>query len=155
MAGNPTGTPLVLLHHVKANKVLHETVVLLSIITEEVPYVADAERLEVREIGEGVWRGVARYGYMESPDVSALIERIREPRRAAETVGGDLLFQPRDDHHRRRRADVGVAKTFLRLPQPQRPPGARLLPAAADADHRGRFADPAVASFEVAHGSPT
>lgn len=77
MAGNPRGTPLVLLHHVKANKVLHETVVLLSIITEDVPQVPDAERLEVREIGEGVWRGIARYGYMESPDVSALIERIR------------------------------------------------------------------------------
>ena len=78
MAGNPRGTPLVLLHHVKANKVLHETVVLLSIITEDVPQVPDAERLEVREIGEGVWRGIARYGYMESPDVSALIERIRD-----------------------------------------------------------------------------
>jgi len=77
MAGNPTGTPLVLLHHVKANKVLHETVVLLSIITQEVPYALESDRLEVREIGEGVWRALARYGYMESPDVSALIEEIR------------------------------------------------------------------------------
>lgn len=76
MAGNPRGTPLVLLHHVKANKVLHETVVLLSIMTEDVPQVPDLERMEVREIGEGVWRAVARYGYMESPDVSSLIERI-------------------------------------------------------------------------------
>ena len=77
MAGNPTGTPLVLLHHVKANKVLHETVVLLSIITQEVPYATESDRLEVREIGEGVWRALARYGYMESPDVAALIEEIR------------------------------------------------------------------------------
>ncbi|MBI4623542.1 MAG: KUP/HAK/KT family potassium transporter [Verrucomicrobia bacterium] len=77
MAGNPTGTPLVLLHHVKANKVLHETVVLLSIITEELPYVAAADRLEIREIGNGVWRALGRYGYMESPDVSVLIEEIR------------------------------------------------------------------------------
>ncbi len=89
MAGNPTGTPLVLLHHVKANKVLHETVVLLSIITQEVPFVPAAERLEVREIGEGVWRALARYGYMESPDVSALIEDIRDrgvPLRPAEAT---------------------------------------------------------------------
>jgi KUP system potassium uptake protein len=77
MAGNPTGTPLVLLHHVKANKVLHETIVLLSIITQEVPYASESERLEIREIGEGVWRAVARYGYMESPDVASLIEEIR------------------------------------------------------------------------------
>ncbi|WP_414665031.1 potassium transporter Kup [Horticoccus sp. 23ND18S-11] len=76
MAGNPTGTPLVLLHHVKANKVLHETVVLLSILTEEVPYVAAEQRLEVREIGKGVWRALARYGYMESPDVTELIGEI-------------------------------------------------------------------------------
>ena len=78
MAGNPRGTPLVLLHHVKANKVLHETVILLSIVTEEFPHVAEAERLEVLTIGEGVWRGIARYGYMESPDVSALIDKIRQ-----------------------------------------------------------------------------
>jgi KUP system potassium uptake protein len=80
MAGNPKGTPLVLLHHVKANKVLHETVVLLSVVTAEVPAVPEAERLEVREIGHGngIWRVVARYGYMESPDVTALMERVRE-----------------------------------------------------------------------------
>jgi KUP system potassium uptake protein len=78
MAGNPSGTPLVLLHHVKANKVLHETVILLSILTEEVPYVTSEERLEVREIGHGVWRAIGRYGYMESPDVSVLIEQIRQ-----------------------------------------------------------------------------
>lgn len=80
MAGVPRGTPLVLLHHVKANKVLHETVVLLSVVTEEVPTVPEAERLEVREIGHGngVWRVISRYGYMESPDVAALMERVRD-----------------------------------------------------------------------------
>ncbi len=80
MAGNPKGTPLVLLHHVKANKVLHETVVLLSVVTEEVPTVEEEERLEVREIGsgDGLWRVISRYGYMESPDVTALMERVRE-----------------------------------------------------------------------------
>ena len=78
MAGNPRGTPLVLLHHVKANKVLHEIVVLLSVTAKEVPQVAASDRLEVREIGEGVWRAIAHYGYMESPDVASLIERIHD-----------------------------------------------------------------------------
>jgi len=78
MAGNPKGTPLVLLHHVKANKVLHETVVLLSVMTSDAPYVPATERLEVRPIGEdGVWRAIAHCGYMESPDVTALIEQLR------------------------------------------------------------------------------
>ena len=78
MAGNPTGTPLVLLHHVKANKVLHETVVLLSITTEDVPTVDEYERFTVTEIGYGVWRAIGRYGYMESPDVSTLMENVRD-----------------------------------------------------------------------------
>ncbi len=77
MAGNPKGTPLVLLHHLKANKVLQETVVLLSIVTEEVPLVPDAERLTVSEIGHGVWRAIGRYGYMESPNVSVLMEQVK------------------------------------------------------------------------------
>ncbi len=77
MAGNPKGTPLVLLHHLKANKVLQETVVLLSIVTEEVPLVPDAERLTVSAIGHGVWRAIGRYGYMESPNVSVLMEQVK------------------------------------------------------------------------------
>lgn len=77
MAGNPKGTPLVLLHHLKANKALQEIVVLLSIVTEEVPTVPDGERLTVAEIGNGVWRAVGRYGYMESPDVARLMEAVK------------------------------------------------------------------------------
>ena len=76
MAGNPRGTPLVLLHHVKANKVLHETVIILSISTDPVPVVKDFDRLQVTSFGCGIWRAVARYGYMESPDVAALIGAI-------------------------------------------------------------------------------
>lgn len=78
MAGNPRGTPLALLHHVKANKCLQQTVVLLSVTTEEVPMVSDSERLTLTDIGEGLWRAIGRYGYMESPDVDRLMELIRE-----------------------------------------------------------------------------
>ena len=37
------------------------------------PHVADAERVEVEELGEGVWRMVGRYGFAEDPDVPALL----------------------------------------------------------------------------------
>jgi KUP system potassium uptake protein len=79
MAGIARGTPLVLLHHVKANKVLHETVVLLSVVTEELPTIPEDERMAVREIGShiGVWRVICRYGYMETPDVTAIMEQVR------------------------------------------------------------------------------
>jgi KUP system potassium uptake protein len=77
MVGSPKGTPIALLHHVKANRCLHQTVVLLSIVTEEVPTVAGDEQLEVLEVGEGLWRAVGHYGYMESPDVGALMDAVK------------------------------------------------------------------------------
>jgi KUP system potassium uptake protein len=65
-----------LLHHLKANKTLQKTVVLLTITTEEVPTHPDENRLTLEEHGEGVWRAIGRYGYMESPDVADLCSRI-------------------------------------------------------------------------------
>jgi KUP system potassium uptake protein len=78
MVATPSGTPLALLHHLKANKCLQQTVVLLTIATWEVPQVEDSERLSVEELGEGIWRAVGRYGYMESPDVNDLVTRVAE-----------------------------------------------------------------------------
>ncbi|MEI8090357.1 MAG: KUP/HAK/KT family potassium transporter [Opitutaceae bacterium] len=77
MVGSPLGTPIALLHHVKSNRCLHKTVVLLSIATEDVPTVAAKDQLTLRDIGEGVWRAVGRYGYMQSPDVAELMEKIK------------------------------------------------------------------------------
>ena len=78
MVGSPRGTPLALLHHVKANRCLHKTVVLLSIVTEDKPTASPSERLKLREIGEGVWRATGHYGYMESPDVTDLIGLVKQ-----------------------------------------------------------------------------
>jgi KUP system potassium uptake protein len=78
MVGSPRGTPLALLHHVKANRCLHKTVILLSIVTEDRPTSPKETRLQLRDIGEGVWRATGHYGYMESPDVSDLVSLIRE-----------------------------------------------------------------------------
>jgi len=77
MAGSPIGTPIALLHHVKANHCLHKLVILLSIVVEDTPNVAETGRMSLRELGQGVWRAVGHYGYMQSPDVTALIEGIR------------------------------------------------------------------------------
>ncbi|HEX3730278.1 MAG TPA: KUP/HAK/KT family potassium transporter, partial [Opitutaceae bacterium] len=77
MVGSAEGTPVALLHHVKANRSLHKTIVLLSVLTEDVPTVPVANRLLLREIGEGIWRAIGHYGYMESPDVSAMMDQIK------------------------------------------------------------------------------
>lgn len=77
MTSDPTGVPPVLLHHLKHNKVLHERVTLLSIVTREVPQVPPEERLEVTELGQGFWLVVGHYGFMESPDVPELLAEMR------------------------------------------------------------------------------
>ncbi len=78
MYGNTEGTPPALLHNLKHNKVLHERVVLLTVETEEIPTVDEDNRLEVSELGHGLYRVVLRYGFTEDPDIpSALAEARR------------------------------------------------------------------------------
>ena len=78
MTSNAEGAPLVLLHHLRHNKTLLEHVVLLSILSANVPEVPDAERLTVTELGEGFWRVTARYGFMEKADVPQVLLRAKE-----------------------------------------------------------------------------
>jgi KUP system potassium uptake protein len=73
------GAPPVLLHHLKHNKVLHEKVVLMSVRGEEFPMVDDDERVRCSELGEGFYQVVARYGFMETPDVPAALRLLGEP----------------------------------------------------------------------------
>ncbi len=74
MSGNPDVTPLALLHNLKHNKVLHQRVIILSILTEDTAYVDAAERAEIKDLGQGVYRVIGRYGYMESPKVMEVLQ---------------------------------------------------------------------------------
>jgi KUP system potassium uptake protein len=77
MQGTPTGTPPALLHNLKHNKVLHERVIFLTVVTRDVPHVPEEERLELAEIGHGVFRLQVFYGFMEDPDVPAALRQCR------------------------------------------------------------------------------
>ena len=63
------GVPHALLHNLKHNKVLHERIVLMTIRTEDVPYINEDSRLEVVQLSPSFWRVVARYGFKEDPSV--------------------------------------------------------------------------------------
>lgn len=76
MTKTEAGVPPVLLHHLKHNKVLHERVLIMSVITSEVPEASASERLVVTPLGENFWRVVATYGFMESPDIPGLLEVV-------------------------------------------------------------------------------
>jgi KUP system potassium uptake protein len=78
MYGNPEGTPPALLHNLIHNKVLHERVVLLTVETDEIPTVEDSERVEVSELGHGVFRVVLRYGFTDSPDIPSGLALAKE-----------------------------------------------------------------------------
>jgi len=73
MTANSGGVPVLLLHHFKHNQVLHENVVLLTIEGQQTPYVKPADRVERTELGHGFHRVVARFGYMETPNVPDLL----------------------------------------------------------------------------------
>jgi len=75
MAGNPEGVPLALLHNLKHNKVLHQRVVILTILTREIPSVTNAERVKVERLQEGFYRVIGYYGFMEEPNVPELLRR--------------------------------------------------------------------------------
>jgi KUP system potassium uptake protein len=85
MSSGTDGMPNVLLHHVKHNKVLHKQVVLLSVVTENMPFARGTDALQVRELKHrtaegqevelGFYRVVARVGFMQQPNVPKILSR--------------------------------------------------------------------------------
>jgi len=78
MTSDPDGAPLVLLHHLKHNKVLHEQVVLLSVLSATVPEIPESERIQITPLKENFWRIKARYGFMETPNVPNILARAKD-----------------------------------------------------------------------------
>jgi KUP system potassium uptake protein len=78
MTARPEGTPPILVHHLKHNKVLHQQIVLLTISMLNTPTISEGEPIEVQALGGGFYRVIARYGFMESPDVPSALSRARD-----------------------------------------------------------------------------
>jgi KUP system potassium uptake protein len=78
MAGGADRVPPALLHNVKHNRVLHDEVAFMTIVTEEVPRVAREDKVEVQHLGQGFHRVVAHYGFMEEPNVPHVLALARE-----------------------------------------------------------------------------
>jgi len=85
LSASPNSIPSALLHNLKHNQVLHERVVILTVKIEEVPYVPAPKRLEVHDAGQGFFRVVLHYGFMDEVDI---------PRDLAEFKGGGIDFHP-------------------------------------------------------------
>jgi len=68
--------PAALLHNLKHNQVLHERVLILNVKVEEVPHLSSEKRLEVHSAGDGFYRVILHYGYMEDVDVPRDLAQI-------------------------------------------------------------------------------
>ncbi len=78
MASNSVGVPSALLHNIKHNKIIHERVVVLTVNIEDVPYVEFEDRIEVKDLGDGFYRLILNYGFMQETDVPAALKKVKE-----------------------------------------------------------------------------
>jgi KUP system potassium uptake protein len=78
MTSSASGVPHALLHNLKHNKVLHERVILLTVRIEDVPFVAEDLRSTIEDYGQGFFRILLRYGFMEDIDVPLALSRIKD-----------------------------------------------------------------------------
>jgi KUP system potassium uptake protein len=76
MTTSPTGVPHALLHNLKHNKVLHDRIMILTVIIDEVPYVSDEDRIGVRELGNNFYRIIIRYGFMQEVNIPAVLKKV-------------------------------------------------------------------------------
>ncbi|MBW4226577.1 low affinity potassium transporter Kup [Enterobacter roggenkampii] len=67
--------PFALMHNLKHNKVLHERVILLTLRTEDAPYVHNVRRVQIEQLSPTFWRVVASYGWRETPNVEEVFHR--------------------------------------------------------------------------------
>ena len=67
--------PPVMVWHVKHNRALHEKLLVLTATTQSVPWIKDTERLTFEEIAPRFWRAAVKYGFMERPDIPALLRQ--------------------------------------------------------------------------------
>jgi len=74
MTGNINTVPVALLHNLKHNRILHERVFFLKISIWDVPYVAEANRLTLKELGGNVYLLRAAFGFKEAPEVNKVLD---------------------------------------------------------------------------------
>lgn len=81
MASTAAGVPSALLHNIKHNKVLHERVVVLTVAIQDVPFVDEAKRCEMKDLGQGFYRLTLKYGFLEETNIPLALKQ-------AEICGG-------------------------------------------------------------------
>jgi len=74
LSGNPDAVPHALLHNLKHNMVLHERIVIVTVLVEDVPHVPDIDWVEVQSLPNNFYRVIVRYGFKDDPDIPKALE---------------------------------------------------------------------------------
>jgi KUP system potassium uptake protein len=97
LSSGTSATPRALLHNFRHNKIVHLRTLVVAVVTEEVPVVAEEERADVTPLGEGFTQVVLHYGFMETPAVPEALARLNlpegpfDPQRASYFLGKESL----------------------------------------------------------------
>jgi KUP system potassium uptake protein len=119
MDAKASGIPRALLNNIKFNRVIHEQVVLLTVVTREQPRIAESKRLTVTPVCEGIVRLVAHFGFMEKPNIIEILRDAEahgvryEPERTTYFLSREELLPGRrsDLPPLRRRAFMQMARS--------------------------------------------
>jgi len=114
---NTTGIPRTLVRNLKMNGVLHEHTIIFSLVTERVPRVSEGGRVKVQTLAPGLYRVIARMGFMEFPEVPKLLRAAQQwlPVRTDDAVyflGRDdiVIGTPRGMHRWRKKLFLFLAR---------------------------------------------
>ncbi len=94
MSGDESVIPPILLRHVRCNQVLHERVILVTVIIEDTPRVWPGKRAEIKDLGQGIFQVVLHFGFMQDPDVPKSLRAIQQQSGSNLDIGnfGDLTY---------------------------------------------------------------
>lgn len=130
LTADASHTPAAFLHNLKHNKVLHERIIILQVDTMDVPFVSDANRVEVERLGKGFHTVIAHYGFTEQPDIPEALRACRphgiayDEMETSFFLGRETLVPSQHSRLGRWRRDwfislshsASATKTFFRIP---------------------------------------
>ncbi|MCA9264149.1 MAG: KUP/HAK/KT family potassium transporter, partial [Planctomycetales bacterium] len=92
LSARTEGVPLALMHNLRHNHVLHQPLAILSIVTEQRPYVPLDERLEAAPLGQNMFRLVGHYGFKQVPNVPNILNQCRHRHPHVDLTGPETTF---------------------------------------------------------------
>ena len=97
LAGSAQSTPRALLHNYKHNQALHERIIVLTVLNEEIPFIDEVNRVLLKDLGSGMYRLYCTFGFMETPDVPSVLRTVTidgqkiDPMQVSYFLGKELL----------------------------------------------------------------